>query len=234
MSETNWTFSTDILSAGSVARGVTAGTDKPSGGGSFTYAFNSLAAVVGGVTLYNNETNFAPTAANKGGRISGAMKRAPSGGNIGFSTFLFIGGQGISVNDNAYMLGISDDEPGVIQLRKGAMSAGLPSDVVGSSGILALGTTGYANDTWLHLRLDMIVNGTGDVVLVAAQNDLGSNPVTAPIWTAIPGLSDFTDDVLGINSGSVPYTNGRFGFGFECADVSRRAYFDAIGVERQL
>lgn len=234
MSETNWTFSTDILSAGSVARGVTSGTDKPNGGGNFTFAFNSLAVVTGGVTLFVNETNFAPTPATKGGRISGALKRAPSGGAVGFSPFLFIGAQGASVNDNGYLVGLSDDDPARIQLRKGNLAGGCPDDIVGASGILALGTEGIANDEWVHLQVSMIVNGTGDVILAVRQNDLDANPVTTPVWEAVPGLADFTDDALGINSGSLPYTNGRIGFGFETSDTSRRAYFDHLEVSRQL
>jgi hypothetical protein len=85
----------------------------------------------------------------------------------------------------------------------------------------------------VHLRLDAIVNTNGDVVLNCYENNLALNPVTAPVWEAIPGISQFIDDQLGINSGSQPFTSGRGGFGFATKDVTRRSYVDYVEIQRQ-
>ncbi len=92
----------------------------------------------------------------------------------------------------------------------------------------------FAQGSWLHLRLDVVVNPNGDVVLSAFQNDLGLHPIgTAPDWQPIGGMPPFIDDALGINSGSKPLTSGRGGFGFATADVTRRGFFDQLEVYRQ-
>lgn len=242
MAESDWTILTDSLGGASVARGVTAGIDKPNGGGSFVYGFNSKAVVDGAVGLFANLVNFAPM--SKGGSVRGALKRAPSGGNTGFAPFLFIGLQGPSVNDLGYLLGIGDDEPGHIVLRKGAIVGGLPDLAPNppSTSVLMRSTETFENDTWLHLRLDMIRQGSGDVLLQVFANDLDVNPVTSPVWERItgmegpqyPSIEGFVDDALGVNTGSAPYTSGRAGFAFRVEDVTRRGFFDHLEVARQL
>lgn len=242
MAQNDWTVLTGGLGSASVAKGVTAGVDKPNGGGSFVYGFNSLAIVDGAVGLHNNQVNFAPMA--KGGSVRGAIKRAPSGGKTGFAPFLFIGLQGGAVTDQGYLLGLGDEDPHHIVLRKGSLVTGLP-DVVPNpptTDVLMRSTASYEEDTWLHLRLDMILQGTGDVLLQAFINDLASNPVTAPVWATVPGMEGpqypsiegFVDDVLGVNTGSVPFTSGRAGMGFRVEDVTRRAFFDHVEIARQL
>jgi len=232
MASSDWTVCTDSLNTASVDRGVTNGIARPGGGGSFLYGFNSLAVVTGAVALFTNKTNFAPN--TKGGRISAAIQRGVGGGNSGFAPFIFLGLQGPSVDDVGYLLGLSDEEPSKIVLRKGALSTGLPSAAIGEAGILAKGTDTYSTGEWVHLLLDMIVNENGDVLLQAKQSDVSVHDVDDPTWAAIPGLDDFVDDALGINSGSPPYTTSRFGFGFQVSDVTRRSFFDYIEVLRQL
>ena len=232
MAQNDWTALTNVLGVESVDRGVTAGIAAPNGGGTFVYGFNSLAVVAGAVALFANQANFAPMA--KGGSIRGAVQRGVSGGNQNFSPFLFIGHQGRDVGDSAYLLGLSDDYPAHITLRKGQLSGGLPSGTPGSLGILRRSSATFAPGTWLHLRLDMIVNLSGDVVLKAFASDLAQNSVAAPVWTPIAGIEDFTDDALGVNTGSQPFVNGRAGFGMVVSDVSRRAFFDHIEIQRQL
>jgi hypothetical protein len=97
-------------------------------------------------------------------------------------------------------------------------------------------------DVWHHLRLDMIVQGTGDVLLRVFRNDLGSHLVSDPVWEAIAGMEGpqaptfegFVDDALGVNTGSAPYTSGRAGFGMRTQDVGRRSYFDELAVLRAI
>ena len=228
MAEADWTFLADGASAASIDRGVTTGITPPTGGGLYTFGFNSLVATPGAVGLYANQVNFNPLA--KGGSVRGAVSRLPSGGNTGFSPFFFIGAQGNSVNDNAYLLGLEDDDPHQIVLVKGPIASGIPDDDVGSGGVLAKSTLEQAADTWVSLRLDMVTNGIGDVRLFGFYS-YGS--VGSQAWTdAFSG--EIVDDGLGILSGSTPYTGGRVGFGFRSEAATRRAAFDHVEVYRQI
>jgi len=230
MAQTDWSYLNDGLDIATVDRGVTAGIARPPGGGSFLFAFNSLAAVQGAVALFANLVDFAPMA--KGGSIRGCIQRGPSGGPTGFSPFFFLCCQGNSVNDTAYLLGLSDDDPHRIVLRKGRVSVGIPASE-GANVLLASGES-FTPGTWLHLRLDVIVNLNGDVVLKVFKNDLAAHPLgTAPSWQPVAGMAEFIDDATGINSGSQPLTSGRGGFGVMVKDVTRRAFFDHLELLRQ-
>lgn len=234
MAEADFTVLTSSLSSGSVDRGATAGIARPNGGGGFVYGFNSLDTSNGVVGLFCNLTDFAPMA--KGGSIRGAMKRGIGGGKTNFAPFLFIGLGGPAVSDLGYMIGLADADPSRIILRKGTLSGGLPDAVISqppTSGVLRRSTATVQNDEWVHLRLDMIVNLNGDVVLNAYRNDLIANAVTSPTWDPIPGVAQFIDDSLGVNSGTAAFTSGRAGWGFHTKDVTRRAFFDHIEIQRQ-
>lgn len=231
MAETDWTYLNNGLDLAAVDRGVTAGIPTPPGGGNFLFGFNSLAAVQGAVGLFANLASFAPMA--KGGSIRGCLQRGAGGGSTGFSPFLFLCCQGNSVNDSAYMLGLSDDDPHRVVLRKGAIAVGLPD--ADGPGVLLKSAASFAQATWVHLRLDVIVNTNGDVVLKVLANDLAAHPLgTAPDWQPVAGMVQFIDDQLGINSGSQPLTSGRGGFGMSVKDVTRRAYFDHLELFRQV
>lgn len=236
MATADWTFLTNVLSSGNVARGVTAGTSKPTGGGTFVYGMNSLSNTPGVVGLYASpqapNTNFNPL--TKGGDIRGALIRAASGGLSAWAAFLFIGLNGTDVANVAYILGLSDGDPCHIQLRKGTLADGLPDSSASGSAfpnILRQSTEIVPVDTWMHLRLEMIRNDNADVVLNCYKN-LGN--VTTPTWVAIPGMATFTDDALGINTGSVPLVGGRVGFGAKFTDAARRAFFDQMEVAKQI
>lgn len=245
MGEAQWSFLTDGLDAASLDRGTTSGFPRPNGGGTFVFGFNSLVVAEGACGLFTNQANFAPTPALKGGRISGAIKRGISAGETGFAPMLFILGQGSSVNDNAYILGLEDDAPHRISLRKGSIVQGIPSAIPGAQGILRRSTATFAPDLWHHLRLDAIVNENGDVLLKCFSSNLVANAVSAPSWVPIVGIENtdlvashgagiaFVDDAIGVNSGSQPYTSGRMGFAMYVNDVSRRGVFDHIECARQ-
>lgn len=233
MAEADWTTLTDGLDSGSVARGVTAGITPPNGGGSFVFGFNSKDVSIGACGLFCNLTNYAPAA--KGMRITGCLQRGAGGGPSGFSPMLFVGLQGPSVNDVGYLLGLSDADPSHVVLRKGALSGGIKDTAPGGDGVLRKSTSTKAIGEWVHLRIDMIVNLNGDVRLQVFENDLEAHALgTSPTWTAIPGMAEFVDDTLGVNSGSTPYTSGRGGFAFRTSDVTRRSYVDHVEVYRQL
>jgi hypothetical protein len=231
MGSADWTYLTGGLDNAAVDRGVTAGIARPPGGGSYLFGFNSLVVAQGAVGLFANLQNFAPM--QKGGSIRGCLQRGPGGGATGFSPFLFLAAQGPSVGDSAYLLGLSDEDPHRIVLRKGAITAGAGASD-GGGVLLASGAT-FAQGTWLHLRLDVIVQPSGDVLLAVFQNDLSLHPLgAAPDWQPVPGMASFIDDKLGINSGSHPFTSGRGGFGFAVKDTTRRAFFDGVELWRQL
>lgn len=241
MGESNWTFLSDGLAIGALDRGVTTGETPPNGGGSFVFGFNSLVTSQGAAGLFTNQAGFAPTAANKGGSVRGAIKRGPSAGDTNHSPFFFLLCQGVSVNDHAYLLGLSDGEPSKIVLAKLPVVGGLPAaPVAGVGGVLGLSSGTWAKDTWLHLRLDAIVNLNGDVLLQAFASAL-TNPVTSPSWAAIPGLANFVDDALGVNSQAAgvasgfwqPFASGRMGLACFTKDISRRGWFDHVECLRQ-
>ncbi len=233
MAQTDWTFLNDGLDAATVDRGVTTGIARAPGGGSFVYGFNSLSTAQGVVALFTNQLNFAPM--QKGGSVRAAIQRGISGGPLNFAPFLFIGLQGPSVNDLGYLLGLGDGDPHHIVLRKGALSGGLPDIAPGTQGVLRRSTGTFTPGTWLHLRLDLVANQNGDVLLQVFQNDLSAHALgTAPSWQPLPGMDELVDDALGINSGSLPFTSGRAGFGFFTKDVTRRGFLDEVEVYRQL
>jgi hypothetical protein len=116
------------------------------------------------------------------------------------------------------MLGLSAGDPGYIMLRKGTVIGGLPDDTPGNSGVLRRSTSQIGLNEWVHLRLDCIVNPSGDVILNCYQSDLNVHPVTSPVWVAIPGMTSYNDDALGVNSGTPGLTGGgRVGYGFYSA-----------------
>ena len=234
MAQSDLTELTNSLAIASLDRGVTTGTDKPNGGGSFIFGFNSLAVVNGSVGFFANQVNFAPMA--KGGTVSAAIKRETSGGTTGWSPFMFIGLQGTDVSDFGYLLGMQDEDPTHFVLRKGTVDAGLASGTPDPTvnQILRRSTDAKAVGTWYHLRLDMVVNASGDVILKVFENDLDTNPVGTPVWAAVAGMADFVDDALAINTGSAPFTSGRAGIGHRNDDVTRRSLFDHLRVIRQL
>lgn len=234
MAQNDWTAMTNNLDANNVARGVSGAFTGPYGGGTFVFGFHSLAVVTGVVAFFANQTNFAPMA--NGGSVRGALQRRTSGGDTGWSHYLMIGLQGTDAEtDEAYMLGLSDDDPSYIVLRKGLLSDGVQPGSVDPTvnGNLKKSSSSVDLDEWVHLRLDMVVNGTGDVVLKCYQNDLDSYTVSVPTWVAIPGMDDFIDDALEVNTGSAPFTSGRAGFGYTCSDTGRRALIDHVEIARQ-
>jgi hypothetical protein len=236
MAASNWSISTGGLSLGSLDKGVTSGIAPPPGGGSFVYGFNSLSVVDGAAALFANQVNFAPMA--KGGSARAVIQRGISGGPTNFSPFVFVAGQGPAITDYGYLLGLQDDDPHRIVLRKGVIGQGLPAGLVNPlvNGILSRSTATFAPGTWLHLRLDSVVNLNGDVVLNVYRSDFTLPGVTlaAPDWQPIPGMPQFIDDTLHVNTGTAPYTSGRAGFGFSVKDVTRRGYFSHLEIERQL
>ena len=230
MASTDFTACTGNLAAG-VVQGVTdsAPSGVPNGGGTFCYGIGRTAAGAdGAVAHFYNAAGWTPTA--KAGRIMGAMdkegKGTDTGNNLVYAPFIFLNCQGSNITDNAYYLGLTEEEPARIMLAKGPLNGGLdPSD---TDILLSVSSTSFVKGTWVHLRLDAIEQPSGDVLLKVFQNaDLATNAVTSPVWTAVAGMADFTDDALGYNTGTAPLTTGRMGFGMRMGtETGRYCYFD--------
>jgi hypothetical protein len=242
MSSQDWQEMANILAQGSVRHGASLGFTSPNGGEDTVYAMHCLDGTsIGGVGLHVDITNYSPL--DKGGRVSMCLKRRAGASNTGFSPFIFVGAAGNDINDKGYIVGLEDYDPYRIVLRKGSLISGVP--VADTLAYLRRSNMQYeiSDDLWHHLRLDMIVQGTGDVSLKVYENDLSVNACTAPVWQDVAGMTVFVDDVAGVNSNeamglsgadALPYVSGYAGFG--CAfqqQVSTRALFDHFHVRRQ-
>jgi hypothetical protein len=243
MGQADWNNLNDSISAASLARGVTAGIQGPAGGNGFVYGYNSLDGTVSGAHgKYVDLSNFAPTGTglsvpDGGGSVRGCVQRTASPNNTGFTPMLFFCAQGgpPSVNDAAYILGLSDADPYEIVLAKAPIVSGIV-DSDENVTILRRSSAQYAigDNLWHHLRLDAIVEPNGDVLLKCFSNDLAQNPIgSAPDWQTIQGISDFIDDAIQINTGSAPLWGGYMGFAFTfAASLNRRGAFDALEAYR--
>ena len=240
MAEADWTaFTTNSLGDGDVAKGVTNALTPPahSGSNQFVNAFHSLQATIGWAGYYYNSSAFNPIAPNKGGSIRGAIRRYAAGTQ--YAPMLAFISSTDPAAGSAYILGLSDSEPYQIVLRKGLVGGGL--DPTGADVLRVSDATWNSNSKWFHLRLDIIVNPQGDVVLNVKQNDLDTETVDDPDWIDIPGMESFTDDALGIltqfgTSPNPPITSGfRGAFGhFNNGEAGKVSLFDQLEIFRQI
>lgn len=244
MAEIDFTFLDGSADAGAMRRGVSSAFARPNGGLNFVFGFHSQQAGAQAIGMWYNRANFNPLVtalgAATGGSITFAVQKRLGSANTNYTPFGFIclrNGTGAapapSVDDVGYLLGLDNNSPYVIGLYKGAPSAGLPAASGSPSSLLRAGSVSTLPGQWHHLRLDAIVNPNGDVILRCFQNDLTANTVTSPVWTAIPGITDFTDDALGVLSGSPPLSGGFAGLGMWSQATSRLGLFDHFTLARQ-
>lgn len=246
MGQADWAEIGSSLATADVERGPVevAAITGPNGGGDYVFGFNSLdGTVTGAAGLYVDLAGFAPTGPGTtptgGTSIRGAVRRVSSPNNTGFSPFLFACAQGgpPTVNDVAYLVGLSDSDPYKIMVVKGAILSGVnPNatayEIIGSSS--AQYSMGDA--LWHHLRLDAIVQPNGSVLLKLFANDLALYPLNRPdlhVWASVPGFpsAGVVDDKLQIRTNSAPLWGGYCGFAYSVAQaVNRRAAFDGIEV----
>jgi len=241
MGETNWTlFGAD---AAAIRRAATAGFTPPPANATnnFLFGFNSVTTLTDAVGLYINtsggNTKFAPLLDDDslatGCSVRCAVKRAVSPSATGFSAGLFANLQAATKNDYGYILGLTDNNPHNIVLAKCTLLSGLSPT---AAFILKTSSASFNPDVWHHLRLDTIANPNGDTVVKVFRNDLDVNMVDDPTWEAIPGMTDFIDDALGIgaaNTGSTsPLAGGYAGAFFQCTKANSRAFFDHLEVAR--
>jgi len=115
-------------------------------------------------------------------------------------------------------------------LLKGPLVAGVPAATDDNSLRRSSDQFQISDNLWFHLRLDVIAQPNGDVLLQVFRNLLtGGGTVQNQTWVAINGMDEYLDDVLAANSGSVPLVGGYAGFGFSVVNgVSRRGAVDHI------
>lgn len=240
MAQTDWaTLTGALVVSDSFRAGATAGETPPNGGGSFVYGWHALETPTppaGGGLAHGKILTVAGFTITKGISIRGCVKRGLSAALTGFSPFIYASLQGDSVLDKCYMLGLSDEDPARIVLRKGQLMEGVPA--VEAENHLRASVASVLNNVWAHLRLDVITNDNGDVVLLCYKNDLTLHPCHTPTWELIPmddALGDnFIDDVLGDNSGTVPLLTGNAGFAMRAEVAGCRSFADYMQAWRQL
>lgn len=237
MAEADWTaFNASThhgLEDGDVAKGVSNAFSKPNGGSDFVQVFHSLQATIGVAGwYYSGLSAFNPIATNKGGSIRAAMRRYAAGTKYA-PVIGFIAGTDLEAA-NAYILGLSDSDPYQITLRKGLVTGGL--DPTGSDILRVSDESWSSNTKWFHLRLDIIVNPQGDVVLNVYINDLDVELVTAPSWAAVSGMDSYIDDSTGVISGTSPLISGFRGFfgHFNNGEAGKVSLVDHVELFRQL
>lgn len=241
VASSDWALFSDVLSTSSVARNpvTSAVVAMPNGGGDFAFGMHSRDNSPGVVAYYSVLTDFSPAA--KGGTMSGAIQKGVGAGSDDFSCWLFLCCGSTATTSYGYMLGLDDSATPRLTLRKGQLSSGITAAAPGAQGVLRRSAATYAIGEWVHVRLDAIKQPTGDMLLQVFASSLADNSVASPVWEAVPGLTDFTDDAGGINSSALniagadalPLTSGRMGFGARFADVNRNAYFERVRPERQ-
>lgn len=231
---TAWTAATNgALDSGDVSKGVSNAFTPPNGGGSFIHAFHSLQPVAG-VAGYNYSalSAFNPITGQKCGSMRGVLRRYAAG--VGYAPMIgFITGTTLA-SSKAYILGLSNTDPYQYVLRKGLVSGGL--DPTGDDVIRKSDESFNSNTLWHQLRLDVIVNPQGDVVLNVLASDLTLHTVSSPSWAAVPGMDSFTDDGNGILTGTLPLTTGfrPFFSHFNEGESGKVSMFDQLEAFRQL
>jgi len=239
MAQADWTdFTSSALGSADVSRGVSSAFTlaKVPDAGTFCYAFRSNVSTSGVAGKYCNVLHFAPfTGSRKGGSMRCLMKRYSSGANYAPMIGVIKGTNPLT--SEGYFLGLTAASSYQIALKKGAPASGLSasdSTTLRSSNV-AYTDVGDSAAVWFHLRLDVLVNPHGEVVLNVYQNDVQTNGLGAgEVWLPIDGMDQFIDDPAGVFSGSVPHLDGFYGFyGMYTTAAGSTALFDHIEVWRQ-
>jgi len=237
MAEIDWAVLTgSALDTSVVPRGVTAAFTPPAGPGTFVCGFRSTYNTAGFAGYSLDLTDFNPiSSSRKGGSIRAAVKRY-AGTAAQFAPIMgFMQGTDPG-SAQGYMIGLTQATAYQIALKKGSPAGGLEAS---SSQILRTSTDSWttAGDSasgWFHLRLDVLVNPHGEVVLNCYQNDLTAHDVDAPTWAAIDGMDQYIDDSIGALSGTVPFLDTFHPFFGQYSEVvGATTLWDYVEVYRQ-
>ena len=242
IAEADWaTLTGTALSSGDVIRGVTNAFTAPTPGvGATVFGFHAITTQTGVAGYYTDLSLFNPIDGTlKCGSIRAAMKKYSAGGTYAPFIGFLIGTDPATAQ--AYTLALSEGTSFNIVLKKGYPGNGFSVVSATDTTTLRSSTAAYTYvgdsiDYWFHLRLDVLVNPHGEVVISVFASDLDVHLVTTPSWTAIAGMDDYIDDSLGVLSGSAPYLTGFYPtFGhYTSALAGSVSLFDQLEVHRQL
>jgi hypothetical protein len=197
MSLDDWSdLTTALVEGAGFVRGVSGGFGAPPSGGAFVHAARAL--ISGAWGRHTNQVDFAPTAG--GVSVRGVVRRL----GAGVAPFLFGALRDTSVDAAAYLLGLADGSPARIALVKGPLANGVADVAPGTLGVLRRSEGTIDNGAWVHLRLDVVPNANGDVVLSVYRNDLAAHPFGSEVWEPIGGMDQLVDDRLETATGSTP------------------------------
>jgi len=242
MAQADWQdLSGTTLGSSDVPRGVSAAfTLAHAHAGTYCYVMRSATSTSGFAGKYCDVADFAPftPGTRKGGSIRCLMKRYASGGNYAPVIGLLRGTDPSTAE--GYMIGLSAASSYQVVVKKGAPASGLSasgSDILLASDA-AFTDVGDAASVWFHLRMDVLVNPHGEVVINASENDVQTIGLAAgggtEVWSSITGMEQFIDDPAGVFSGSTPHTGNFYAFfGMYTSAAGSIALFDHIEVYRQ-
>jgi hypothetical protein len=205
--------------------------------GSFIMGLNAITAQAGFAGDYVNLSNYNPTPADKGGSIRAVMKRYSS--NVNYAPFIGFATTADVDTAYAYILALSAENPYRIILYKGELDAAtmISTAAVIDAKCLRSSDAAYASAVYHHLKLDLIYNPQGDAVLNVYEDTTDPLTPSTPTWAAVDGLESYTDDALGILSGSIPYIGSGGGYyavyGLMTQEQGSQALFDYIEITRQ-
>jgi len=243
MSQADWAdLASPGLGSGDVNRGVSAAFTPPPGGASYVYGFRAATAITGVGGKVCDKTNFNPIAGTKkGGVMIACFKRYSAG--VGYAPMFGLL-SGNSPADSGYLIGLTDATTYKIAFKKGSPANGVDSDdaTILRSSTETFTDVGDAEDVWFHIKMDILVNPHGEVIISIKRNllqtikDANGGPCNDPVWKAIPGMDDYIDDSLGILSESAPILEGFYPFFgmYTEQQAGRACFFDYISAYRQL
>lgn len=165
----------------------------------------------------------------KGGIIQACIRKFTE--NDYYSPFLFFATSADGASEG-YMLGLSQGYPHHVVLSRGLLQAGLTAELTEN---LGESDEGFSDNNWHHLYMRVLVNDHGDVEIKAQWDTNIPIVPAAPAWAAIPGISEYVDDQLGILKGA-PGLTGDFYAGIAHHNngySGRISAFDYVVVRRQ-
>ena len=243
MAQSDFTVLTASLSTTVCKRGPSTIFGAAPGGTPDTHIFSTVSDVTGAAGLFYSrvsEPDFNPVVA--GATVEGVLYRDSSTG-LGCSTFLFAGAQGTAITDSAYLIGLADADPAPIIIRKGPISQGIPdlTPDPAVNGVLMRTVETFSRATFVQVKMEVIVQANGDVILTGRLNDLTAPgaDVDTPSYVVpsgfegtISAVTGFVDDFGQISTGTAPLVGGRAGFGFAADGLGRRGAIDVFRFAR--
>ena len=140
--------------------------------------------------------NYHPIASGKGGGIAGSMKKLNT--NDHAPLFFLVNGTDVR-SARGYILGLSEDNPSRLLLRKGSLIA--PHITTGDD-VLQVSDDEFPVGSWHQVELFVGVNAQDDVRLEVWMDATPAYPPTTA--ESVDGMPQMYDDPGGIVTGSLP------------------------------